>query len=168
MEACEIKEVRQNELEACAEVIRQSFGTVARDFGLTLENCPTNGAFIKVERLFAEREKGNRMYALYTMGKLTGFLELEKLGERLYAIEKLAVLPEHRHNGYGKLLLAYAKQQAAALGGEKISIAIIEENTVLKGWYIANGFIPTGTKVFAHLPFTVGFLECPLAGNKCI
>ncbi len=165
MAACEIKEVRKAELEACAEVVRQSFATVARNFGLTLENCPTNGAFIKAERLYAERAKGNCMYALHAAGKLAGFFELEKLEEHLYAIERLSVLPEHRHNGYGTLLLAYAKQQASALGGEKISIAIIEENTVLKRWYMANGFVPTGTKVFAHLPFTVGFLECPLAGG---
>ncbi len=36
---------------------------------------------------------------------------------------------------------------------------IIEENTVLKNWYIANGFVHTGTKKFDHLPFTTGYLE---------
>lgn len=45
------------------------------------------------------------------------------------------------------------------LHAKKLGIAIIEENTVLKDWYILNGFTPTGSKKFEHLPFTVGFLE---------
>ena len=36
---------------------------------------------------------------------------------------------------------------------------IIEESVVLKNWYIANGFVHTGTKKFDHLPFTCGYLE---------
>lgn len=39
-----------------------SFLTVAEEFGLTEENCSTNGAFIKRERLVFEREKGNLMF----------------------------------------------------------------------------------------------------------
>jgi hypothetical protein len=49
------------------------------------------------------------------------------------------------------------------LGGHKISIGIIEENTVLKRWYSNNGFIHLGTKTFDHLPFTVGFMEAVIA-----
>jgi hypothetical protein len=45
------------------------------------------------------------------------------------------------------------------LGAAKLGIAIIEENTVLRDWYVKNGCRPTGTKKFGHLPFTVGFLE---------
>ena len=40
-----------------------------------------------------------------------------------------------------------------------IKIGIIEESTVLKNWYISNGFVHTGTKKFDHLPFTSGYLE---------
>ena len=35
----------------------------------------------------------------------------------------------------------------------------IEESTVLKNWYITNGFEHVGTKKFDHLPFTSGYLE---------
>ena len=71
----------------------------------------------------------------------------------------LAVLPEYRHNGFGKLLLDHAKDVVKASGGNVIKIGIIEESTVLKNWYIANGFVHTGTKKFDHLPFTSGYLE---------
>ncbi|SDN94060.1 GNAT family N-acetyltransferase [Acetanaerobacterium elongatum] len=159
MTAYEIKAVQDAELDTCANVIRQSFLTVAKDFGLTPENCPSNGAFMKNERLLAEKEKGNLMYALYADDIIVGFAAIGKLPDGTFTIEKLAVLPEYRHNGYGRVLIDYAKEQIKRLGGTKISIGIIEENIVLKNWYMTNGFKSTGTKVFEHLPFTVGFME---------
>jgi diamine N-acetyltransferase len=151
--------VSTGELEHCAEVIRESFLTVADDFGLTIENCPTNGAFIKTERLAADVGKGNSMYGLYEDDNMTGFMQLEYKGDRGVILEKLAVLPSYRHKGYGKILLDFAKKEAKRMGGAKLLAAIIEENAVLKSWYLENGFEHTGTKVFPHLPFTVGFLE---------
>jgi hypothetical protein len=42
---------------------------------------------------------------------------------------------------------------------------IVEDDTVLKNWYTANGFTHTGTKRFGHLPFTVGFMEWRTTDN---
>jgi len=155
----EIREIREVELEDCAEVIRQSFITVAKDFGLTVENCPTNGAFIQKERMEIEREKGHIMYSMVCEDQIIGFMQLEKSTEELYFLQKLVVLPKYRHQGLGKKLLDYAKVKVGSWGGNRISIGIIEENTVLREWYQAYGFITTGTRKFEHLPFTVGFME---------
>lgn len=154
-----IRSVSMDELERCAQVIREAFGTVAKDFGLTPQNCPTNGAFIQPERLIADLQKGNLMYGLFAAGEMAGFMQLETGREGAVILEKLAVLPELRHNGYGKALLEYAKKKVGELGASRLLAAIIEENAVLKQWYLSSGFIHTGTKVFEHLPFTVGFLE---------
>ncbi len=67
-----IRKVRIDELDVCAEVIRRSFGTVAEEFGLTALSCPTNGAFIKTERLVSDWNRGNAIYGLFNEGKLTG------------------------------------------------------------------------------------------------
>lgn len=150
------------ELERCAYVIRESFLTVADDFGLTIENCPTNGAFIKAERLAADVGKGNSMYGLYEDDNMTGFMQLEYKGDGGVILEKLVVLPSCRHRGYGKMLLDLAKKEAKRMGGEKLLAAIIEKNAVLKEWYLENGFVHTGTKIFPHLPFTVGFFEADI------
>lgn len=157
-----IQPVSAGDLDRCAEVIRESFLTVANDFGLTPENCPTNGAFLQPERLQADLEKGNLMFGLFCDGEMAGFMQLEQGKEGAVILEKLAVLPGSRHCGYGKMLLGYAKDKAKELGGNKLLIAIIEENTVLRQWYLDNGCIHTGTRVFPHLPFTVGFLEAAL------
>lgn len=153
-----LRTMQKNEVELCAELIRQGFGTVAKDFGLTRDNCPTNGAFMTVERMKADINKGNQMYVLCDADKIMGFMELEKVDDERIELRKLTVLSEYRHYGYGTKMLNFAKSQAKALGARQLTIGIIEENTVLKEWYIKNGFIHTGTHVFQHLPFTVGFL----------
>ena len=154
--------VAADQLERCAEVIRESFLTVAKDFGLTTQNCPTNGAFIQTERLVTDLEKGNRMYSFYRDGEMIGFMQLETGRDNAFILEKLAVLPACRHLGCGKTLLDFAMETARSLGGNKLLAAIIEENTVLKEWYLRNGFVHTGTKKFEHLPFTVGFLKAAI------
>ena len=159
MSICSICEVSIYELDQCADVIRKGFGTVADEFGLTRENCASNSAFIKTERLLGDREKGNLMYALFINETIAGFMQLEKKSEDEYILEKLAVLPEYRHRGLGKKLFDYAQYKVREFHGRKILIAIIEENTVLKDWYLKNGCIHVGTMKYDRLPFTVGFME---------
>lgn len=154
-----IRKVRYEELDSCADVIRRSFGTVVEEFGLTAENCPTNAAFLKTERLVSEFTQGVHLYGLYCAGTLIGFMGLKDKDEGAFELEKLAVLPAYRHNGGGGKLLAYACGEALNMGGNRIKIGIIEENTRLKTWYQKHGFVHTGTACFAHLPFTVGFME---------
>jgi len=154
-----IRKIELNELNACAEIIRESFSTVAKTFNLTEENCPSNGAFIKAERLILEMSKGNIMYGLFYNSSLIGFVELEDKGAGRFELEKLAVLPTYRHQGYGTILLDYAIKTVNEMRGETITIGIIEQNTILKSWYLKHGFAHTGTKEFPHLPFLVGFME---------
>lgn len=157
-----IKTVAESDLPACIDVIHRSFATVAAEFGLNEQNCPTNGAFIPLTRLQNDYNKGDTMFGLYECGMLVGFMQLSKKDDGIYALEKLGVLPEHRHNGYGKKLIQFAARKVCEFDGNKISIGIIEQNTQLKNWYAANGFIHTGIKVFGHLPFTVRFMEMPI------
>ncbi|MDO4323802.1 MAG: GNAT family N-acetyltransferase [Lachnospiraceae bacterium] len=154
-----IKKVEYSELDKCAELIRDSFNTVAKEFGLTYQNCPTNGAFIKTSRLVSDWNKGNLMFGLYYDAILVGFMELELTVSDVYTLEKLAVHPDFRHLGYGTALLSYAGQIAIENHISKISIGIIEENTRLKCWYHNHGFTHTRTVHFEHLPFKVGFME---------
>ncbi len=162
MNGYEICDVRDDELEACVQMIRAAFDTVAKAFGLTEHNCPTNAAFMKIERLLYDRDKGNKMYALNLDGVIAGFVQLENKDDGRYELKNIAVLPQLRHLGFGKILLDSAKEKVRQFGGNKISIGIIEENMLLKQWYEKNGFVHLGTKKFDHLPFTVGFMEATI------
>lgn len=157
-----IKIDSENQLNICLEIIHKSFQTVADDFNLTRENCPGQTAFISLEKLVSQFESNMPMFLYTYESNCAGYFSLLKKGN--YAeLNNLAVLPEYRHLGIGRDMIEYAKSYSkSALEAEKITIGIIEENTVLKEWYKALGFIHTGTKKFAHLPFTVGFMELKL------
>lgn len=153
-----IYEVDREELPECLEVIHRSFATVAKSFGLTQENCPKHTSFIPIYFLESQKDWGWHMYGLYAGKKIIGYMSLSK-EEDGFELHNLAVLPEYRHKGFGELLLNYAKNEVKRLDGNKMKIGIIEESVVLKNWYIANGFVPIGTKKYEHLPFTSGYLE---------
>ena len=161
------------ELEAGAEVVRRSFATVADQFHLTRENCPASGAFMTPERLTADFESGVLLYGLFEEGEaggaasswpgpLVGFYQLRRRGEGQMELEKLAVLPQRRHRGYGRALLDHARHTAAKWDGIRLTAGIIEEDAQLKRWYLQNGFFYTGGRSFDHLPFSVGYVEAPV------
>lgn len=154
-----IRVITPAQFEESAKVIRESFQTVADEFGFTKENNPTNGAFIQASRLAEEHEKSIVSFGLYEENRQVGFMAVEKHDASVYYLEKLAVLPCCRHRGYGSLLMDHAQNYVRGQGGKQISIAIIEENTTLKKWYQAYGFRQTGLKTFEHLTFTVCFLS---------
>ena len=102
------------------------------------------------------------MYGYYLNNSIIGYVSLENKGNSIFELRNLSVLPEYRHKGCGKQLLDFCKAKVRELNGNKITISIIEENTMLKDWYILNNFVHTGTKLFDHIPFTVGFMECTI------
>jgi len=154
-----VYEIQKEELPECLTVIHDSFRTVAEEFGLTPENCPKHTSFLPLTFLETQMKWGWHMFALYAGKRIIGYMSLSKSSECEYELHNLAVLPAYRHSGFGRQLLDHAKETVKALGGTTIKIGIIEESTVLKNWYIANGFVHTGTKKFDHLPFTSGYLE---------
>ena len=142
-------------------MIRESFATVAKEFGFNEQNFPTYTGFVTTtERLQNHADWGWWMYGLYDNGQLVGYSSISKIknADNVYELHNLAVLPEYRHKGFGKQLLDFCKAKVIELGGIKINIGITEDNTMLKDWYAANGFIHTGTKKFDYMPITVGFM----------
>ena len=99
------------------------------------------------------------MYGLYENEQLVGYVSISKEADGVYEMHNLAVLLEYRHKGYGKKLLDFCMAKISELDGDKVTISITEENTVLKNWYAVYGFVHTGTKKFEHLPFTSGYME---------
>lgn len=154
-----IYEADTDDLPECLGVIHRSFATVAQEFSLTPENCPKHTAFLPLSYLQTQKEWGWRMFLLLAGRKIIGYVSLSEEGAGTFELHHLAVLPEYRHKGFGKRLLDHAVAAAKASGGRRLNIGILEESTVLKNWYVANGFTPVGRKKFDHLPFTTGFLE---------
>ena len=154
-----IKSLSIVHLPEYAEVIRQSFITVARDYGLTKENFPSHWSFATNERLAEKIKDGYYPFGYFENGKIVGFVALTDLGESIYEMGTLSVLPHKRHLGYGKALMDFCKQKVREFGGKKIVISLADTHAVLKNWYTANGFVHTETKIFKHIPLPVGYME---------
>ena len=157
-----IKQIQISDLERCLFVIRESFATVAKNFDITEENFPDFRSFMKIEKMQYYWDNGFLMYGYYLNNDIIGYVSLIKKDESTYELNNLAVLPEYRHKGFGKELVEFCKNKVKEIGGNKIILGMIEENTRLKNWYMQNGFAHTGTKKFDRFPFTAGFMECEI------
>jgi diamine N-acetyltransferase len=155
-----IREIEnEKEMENSASVVADSFRTVAVEFNLNKDNCPTHPSMVTVKQLHEMKRKGLKLFGLFEADVQVGFAALEKKKHKVFNLEKLAVLPECRNKGYGGKLVEFAEEYVKNAEGEKLSIGIINEHAVLKKWYEAKGFKETSVMKFEHLPFTVCFME---------
>ncbi len=152
-----------DELEKSVSVIRESFAGVALEFGLTGDNCPTHPSFQTLDRLRLMKDRGVELYGLFENAEQVGFVAVEEADDDLYYLERLAVLPGHRHRGRGRAMVEFVEQRVRHLGGKRISVGIIAEGRVLKDWYESLGFRETETKHFETLPFEVCFMDKDVA-----
>lgn len=156
-----IKKVDKKDVAECVKVIRESFNTVANEFGFTVENAPKFTAFATTEeRLELQfNEEHRTMYAFWDNNNIVGYYSLLLQENNECELNNLCVIPAHRHKGIGEELLISAFKTARELECKKINIGIVEENKVLRRWYEQFGFIHIGTQKFDFFPFTCGYME---------
>ena len=156
-----IKEVDKKDIPECVNVIRESFSTVANEFGFTIENAPRFTAFATTEERLKWHMLGEHrpMYAFYDNGQIVGYYSLLLQDKNECELNNLCVSPAYRHRGIGEELLKHAFAVAKESGCVKINIGIVEENKVLKKWYETFGFVHTGIQKFDFFPFTCGYME---------
>jgi len=157
-----VREANETDVGALVTLLRDSFRNVAERFGLTVENCPRNLAFCTEQRIRSDLERGLRYYILEQDRKPCGCVALEKASPDVCYLERLAVLPEHRKKGYGRVLVDQMFDQARRSGAKMVEIGIIAEDTELRDWYGKFGFVYKSTKRFDHLPFVVAFMSAEL------
>ena len=153
-----VREIKNEDGPTVVRILRRACATVAERFGLTPENCPKNLAFCTEDRVREDLERGLRYYFLEEGAEVCGCVALEKARPEVCYLERLAVLPERRSQGFGTALVHHALTEAAKIGAARVEIGIISEDTRLKDWYGRFGFVQTGTKTFDHLPFVVAFM----------
>lgn len=149
------------DLSECVQVIRESFATVAEEFGITAENAPRFTAFATTEeRLLWHLEGEQRpMFGYFLGGRIVGYYSLLKTDGVECELNNLCVLPHCRHSGIGARLLEHALDKAKEMGCTSMKLGIVEENTLLRRWYEQHGFVHTGTRKFDFFPFTCGYME---------
>lgn len=145
----------ESQIPQAVEIIRASFRTIIEQFRLDESNCPSHPAFITGDKLKASMDDGMVCFILRRDNRQIGFVRMKKLNSSEYSLERLAVLPEERHNGCGRMLVDHVCTIARNAGGHEIHIGIINEHTVLKHWYQDLGFVVSSIDQYDHLPFGV-------------
>ena len=160
-----IKDVKEKDIAECVKVIKESFITVANEFGITATNAPGFTAFSITEEKLKKQliEEHRPMYALYDNKKIVGYYSLLLQDNKECELNNLCVIPTHRHKGVGEELLINAFEVAKELGCIKMNIGIVEENIMLRKWYEVYGFVHKGTQKFDLFPFTCGYMEKELS-----
>lgn len=157
-----IREASSGDIPLLASLIRVSFRDVAERFGLTRENCPTHPSFCTDAWVRKAMEKRVRYFVLESDGSACGCAALERAGEEVCFLERLAVLPAFRRRGYGEVLVRKVMDEARAGGALRLEIGIISEQHELRDWYGKLAFVEKGRKDFEHLPFEVTFMALEL------
>ena len=157
-----IRKAHAEDAPLLSGLIRDSFQDVALRFNLTPNNCPKHPSNCTGEWIKSDFARGVTYYVLEHNGTPTGCVALEKVSSDLCYLERLAVLPPSRRNGFGKALVDHVLDEAKTLEAKQIAIGIIAADTELKLWYQKMGFVEGETKEFEHLPFLVAFMTYQL------
>ena len=156
-----IRPITAEEARACSGVIRESFLTVAEEFGITPENAPRFTAFaVTEERVRREMTEGQQVIACFTReGEMAGCYSLRLPDGDAGELNHLCVLPAFRHRHIGALLMRDALERAGQHGCRRMALSLVEENARLKRWYGSFGFVSVRTEKFDFFPFTCGYME---------
>jgi GNAT superfamily N-acetyltransferase len=157
-----IRIITNEPLEPSVDIIRKSFAAVAGEMGITEQNAPRFTAFITLPGLEETRQQGGVFWGLFNGGSQVGFVAVEKEKDGKYWMKRLAVLPEYRHGGSGKALVDTVIDYVRSLGEKKLYIGMVNEETVLKNWYLDMGFKESSVIKPPELPFSVAFMELEL------
>jgi N-acetylglutamate synthase-like GNAT family acetyltransferase len=153
-----IREATKDDAALLTGIIRGAFRDVAERFGLTMDACPRHPSNCTVEGVQSALEKGVTYYILENDGKPCGCVALERAGEGVCYLERLAVLPEFRRMGFGKALVEHVLGEASRIGARRVELGMIAKHTELKEWYENQGFAVKKTARFEELPFAVMFM----------
>jgi diamine N-acetyltransferase len=153
----------ETDLVTSVLLIRKAFRTVEEEHKLTKENCPTHPSFMTLQNLKDSVEKGLSCFGLFDSDGQIGFVGTRPENAELFCLEKLAILPEFRRRGHGRILVDHVFSFAKEKGAQRISVALISDSEALKRWYRDYGFQETETKTYPHLPFSVCFMEKDIA-----
>ena len=142
-----------------ARIVSQANKDVAEQFGITASNNPKHPSFYTKKWVTSDFDRGEEYFILSQNGEHIGCVAFDQPRLDTAYLNRLSVLPVHRHKGAGELLVCHILKYAKEKGVVKVSIGIIAAHSVLKSWYVRLGFIEKHTQTFEHSPFDVTYMH---------
>jgi len=143
-------------------LISSANSDVATRFGLTQENCPKHPSFCTADWVLADMARGESYFLAEESSDPIACVAFELAGAGIAYLNRLSVLPAQQRQGVGTQLVQHVLQLASAAACQRLSIGVIAQHSALQHWYSQLGFVTAETKQFAHLPFSVTYMHCPV------
>lgn len=163
---CNIRPGTRDDIDILVDLIRNAFSDVAERFGLTPQNSPTHPSNCRAEWILREMNRCVAYYILENEGRPAGCVALEQINDEVCYLERLAILPDLRRQGFGSALVRHALEQARLLNIFRVQIGIIAEHKELHDWYEKLGFEDLEQKTFPQLVFRVAFMAYCFVGGR--
>ena len=158
--------VRINYSEAIIEILNKSFITVAEEYGYTIKNAPKFTAFTNCDTIINEIRDGLKIFVYKKRGKMVGCAGNINCLNGIYEIKNFAVLPDFRHKGIGKKLLAYNEKEIKKIGGKTVEVGFLNNNDKLKQWFKKYGYNEIGIKEIKGLPYKICIMQKKVSKNN--
>jgi predicted N-acetyltransferase YhbS len=153
-----IAEADRKDIPLLTRLIRASHEDVADQFHLFPSNCPTHPSFYTEDKVGKDFGKGLRYFIIKAENSPVGCVAMETAGTDTVYLERLSVLPDWRHYGFGEALVKRVFIESLRASISRVEIGIIGEHRMLENWYARLGFVKKNTVAFDHLPFTVTYM----------
>jgi ribosomal protein S18 acetylase RimI-like enzyme len=142
-----------NDSKIITDVLNKAFMTVALQYDLTKENAPRHPAFICSDVIERQFNRGFKMYGYAVNNQIVGCVGYWSDNNKIYHVERLAVLLEYRHQGIGKKLMFFIENKIIKNGGEIAEIHVMDKNSILIAWYKELGYIELRIEELKQFPF---------------
>ena len=107
-----IRTCTHEDTRVLAETIRRSFLNVAERFGLTQENAPHHPSNCTLDWIQKDMVRGVTYFVIENENCVAGCVALEQANSEVCYLERLAVLPDQRQQGFGKALVTHVLSKA--------------------------------------------------------
>jgi ribosomal protein S18 acetylase RimI-like enzyme len=158
----EIRGTNSDDAGLIASIVSESNKDVACQFDITLENNPKHPSFYTRDWVLSDLNRGEEYFICCTNSAASGCVAFEQPDPDTAYLNRLSVLPKHRHHGIGAALVNHILEYSRLKDIKYVSIGIIAAHGVLKKWYSNLGFTEGETQNIDHLPFDVKYMRYKL------
>jgi N-acetylglutamate synthase-like GNAT family acetyltransferase len=154
-----IRGANLDDAEIIASIVSDANKGVADQFDITIENNPKHPSFYTRAWALSDLNRGEEYFICCANNISYGCVAFEQPDPDTAYLNRLSVLPQHRHHGIGTTLVNHILEYSRSKDIKYVSIGIIAAHEVLKKWYSNLGFIEGETQKIDHLPFDVTYMR---------
>ena len=142
-----------------ASIIGESFRKQAELLGISRVEYPNYVAFETEARVRRRVEAGARVALASHGDEIVGTVSWVCHRDGSAEIMRLAVLPLHRGNDYGRELMAYAEDRVSAAGASTVTISVVAKFWRLQSYYEELGYSVWKFASPPSLPFVLLYMR---------